>query len=774
MLKRFLPVLVLVMLVASIASMAQVDIHQIPELVKKAKGGDTLLIKNGTYSNVALILSGSGLPDKPIVIIAETPGKVLLTGNSYLKIGGNDIEVNGLYFTNGYAPAAVIEFRENNNKLATHCRVSNCLIDNYSKPERFSQDNWIVMWGKNNRFDHNTIGDKLNGGTVLIVNLDDERSRENFHLIDSNYFTGRSRLASNGGEMIRVGVSRYCLAASKTIIQDNLFERCNGEVEIISLKSGENIIRNNLFYECEGGLVLRHGENNTVANNIFLGNNKVYTGGIRVINPGHKIYNNLLIDLAGERFRSAFSVLNGVPNSPLNRYVQVKNAQIYRNSFINCRNIVFGAGKDAERTVAPENVSFTQNFIQYNGNRIYVDENKNGGVVFSDNFYKGKAALSKGFKHPSSVSYTSVTYRGKLYQLPVMMNAGVDLSALHWLNKGIGANWYAATDSVNTKDYQIINVKASEAEALPAMIAKANDNTIFELTDEGRYEIKSAITVKSKITVRSSASKKVELVYTGEKGINAFFIIENGGSLKVSNLNFNSAYKSYGDVQSAIVTTSRPMNKHYNLTVDSCVFYNFNESNYYCIRATKSTYADEVIIRNSVFRNNSGGAIDFSAEKDDKGIYNVERLEIQNCVFANNLSTAINVYRGGNDESTTGPTVVIDQCTFYNVDNREQGCVIKLIGVQTAAVTNSLFFNSGSGGRTVWFEEMGWDKILVDNCNFYQSGRVSSFYGKAKTPNNYMQKPLFVDVAKNNFNIQEIQSSKNISDSKIKNIGAKL
>jgi poly(beta-D-mannuronate) lyase len=258
-----------------------------------------------------------------------------------------------------------------------------------------------------------------------------------------------------------------------------------------------------------------------------------------------------------------------------------------------------------------------------------------------------------------------------------------------------------------------------------------------------------------------------------EKGIPAFFIIDNHGDLTVENIRFNSAYKSFGDVQSAITTSAKPMNRHYDLEVNGCEFYNFNESSYSCIRATKSTYADKVVIKNSVFRNNSGGGIDFSAEREDKGIYNVELLIIENCVFTNNLSTAINVYRGGNDESTTGPTVIIDHCTFNEVDNKEQGCVVKLIGVQTASITNSNFNKSGAGGRSIWFEEMSWDDLKVDHCNFYESGRIGSFYNKAAGPNIYSLQPSFIDPSKFNYNLSP-RSELNQKGSDGKQIGAKL
>jgi poly(beta-D-mannuronate) lyase len=117
------------------------------------------------------------------------------------------------------------------------------------------------------------------------------------------------------------------------------------------------------------------------------------------------------------------------------------------------------------------------------------------------------------------------------------------------------------------------------------------------------------------------------------------------------------------------------------------------------------------------------------------------------------LSTAINVYRGGNDESTTGPDVVIDHCTFNEVENRMQGCVVKLLGVQSASVTNCVFNNSGAGGRSIWFEEMSWDKLKVDYCNFYKSGRVGSFFNNVTGKHIYYNNPVFNDPSRYDFRL---------------------
>src|SRR5690606_32050403 len=216
-------------------------------------------------------------------------GKVIISGESTLKIAGEHLIIKGLHFKNGYTPDKdLIVFRLNNDNLANNCRLTETVIEDFSHPNRFKSENWIVLWGKNNRVDHCTFVDKLTAGPVLIAELNDERSQQNYHSVDHNYFKGRQRFGSNGGETIRIGVSRYSLTPSRTQIVDNYFERCNGEVEIVSIKSGENNISRNTFFECEGGLVLRHGSNNIVNANLFLGNNKPFTGGVRIVNPGHQ------------------------------------------------------------------------------------------------------------------------------------------------------------------------------------------------------------------------------------------------------------------------------------------------------------------------------------------------------------------------------------------------------------------------------------------------------------------------------------------------------
>jgi poly(beta-D-mannuronate) lyase len=119
-----------------------------------------------------------------------------------------------------------------------------------------------------------------------------------------------------------------------------------------------------LFYESAGTLTLRHGNDADVHGNFFIGNGLPSTGGIRVIGENHKVHDNYLQDLTGKGVSAAISIMDGLPNPELTSHWQVKNASIYNNVIINCKeSLNIGAGKNAERYLKAENTSFTGNII---------------------------------------------------------------------------------------------------------------------------------------------------------------------------------------------------------------------------------------------------------------------------------------------------------------------------------------------------------------------------------------------------------------------------
>ena len=152
---------------------------------------------------------------------------------------------------------------------------------------------------------------------------------------------------ANGAETIRIGTSDWSMYNSNCIVEYNYFEECDGEIETISNKSCENIYRYNTFYKSAGTLTLRHGNRCDVYGNYFFGANKESTGGVRIIGENHKVWNNYFANLTGGGYWSALSMVNGVPDSPLNRYFQVKNAVVAFNTFVNnSDNLDIGTGKN--------------------------------------------------------------------------------------------------------------------------------------------------------------------------------------------------------------------------------------------------------------------------------------------------------------------------------------------------------------------------------------------------------------------------------------------
>ncbi|ANH82877.1 alginate lyase [Niabella ginsenosidivorans] len=320
--------------------------------------GDTVLMLGTSWKDAQINFKGTGTEAKPVVLMAGQPGKLILSGNSNLKIDGHWLVVNGLYFTNGYSlNDDVIIF----SKTASHCRLTNTAIVNYNPPDKKTDYKWVSLYGSYNSVDHCELTGKEHQGTTLVVWLSDT---PNHHIIQNNYFGPRPPLGANGGESIRIGTSEWSMHDSYTLVQQNIFDRCDGEIEVISVKSCHNRIGENLFYECDGTVTLRHGNDNTVDSNYFIGNDQPNTGGIRIIGERHTVAGNYLYKTTGTDLRAAISIMNTFKDPKLNEYWQVKDAVIENNYIIHCKNaFVIGAGKNDKRTVAPESITIKNNYI---------------------------------------------------------------------------------------------------------------------------------------------------------------------------------------------------------------------------------------------------------------------------------------------------------------------------------------------------------------------------------------------------------------------------
>ena len=690
------------------------NIEQLNKLAAAAQPGDTIVLVNGTYRDANIRIYAKGTADNPIIIKAEESGKAYLEGKSNLEIAGEYVEVHGLYFRNGYSDKAVINYSLD-DEIANHCRITSCVIDNYNPDNRATSNAWVELYGKSNRFDHNTLINKQNGEATVIVQLNEERSQENNHSIDHNYFGHRPNYGSNGAETIRVGNSTYSLTSSQTQITDNWFEHCDGEVEHVSIKACDNLVARNVFYECAGELVLRHGNRNIVEKNVFIGNRKPQTGGIRIVNSDQIIRENYLENLKGKRFYAALAVMNAVPNPLPNRYHQVDNALIENNIFVRCEHVEFGVGADSERTVAPVNTVVKGNLFYYPEKAAIFEKHTDiSGISFIDNKYVASVGNAKinGFQSVKLEAAPSCT-------LPV-------------LKSECGASWYVDVKSgAETATGRTIIVE----EGLNSIIKATESATAYDtlvLKNGLQYLINQTLFVNKQMIIKSLEENKecAALRYTGKKGKTSMITIADGGNLQISGIEFNGmSHEGHARPMSGIAPAEK-MRGTYSVTVDGCAFHSFQESSFAGFKAVKNSFAELLAFNNCKFYNISGEGIGLGAEKNDDGKYSAENIVITNCLFDNILGCAVNVYRGGTDESTAGPFLIMDNCTFELSSNQERGATLRLIGVQTAHLSNLTFNNSGRGGAAIKFDECRWDDIILSNILYQNSGglRMNKLY----------------------------------------------
>ncbi|VVT21110.1 polysaccharide lyase 6 family protein [Erythrobacter sp. EC-HK427] len=654
--------------------------------------GDTIILADGEWRDFEIVLQGQGREEAPITLTAETMGGVILTGQSNLRIGGSHLVVSGLVFRDGHSPTGeVIAFRVDSETLAFNSRVTQVVIDHFSKPDRFDSDYWVALYGRNNRFDHNHLVGKTNAGVTLAVRLNTEDSRENNHRIDHNYFGPRPNLGSNGGETLRIGTSHFAEFNSNTIVENNIFDRCNGEVEIISVKAGGNLVRGNLFLESRGALTLRHGDGNVVERNVFLGNGVDHTGGIRVINRRQIVRENYMEGLRGDGFASALTVMNGVPNSPANRYVEVQFAEIENNSIHDSDRITFGAGADAERSVAPSDSTFGNNLLAGRAGARFVEVDAPvDGIRFAGNaLLAGEAAPELSFAKPADTRLERGA-NGLLYPVdPALAAVGAPRDLRVLALDEVGVDWYPKPAPEAAFGQSEMRAVPLSSAALIAAIGDTGESDTLLLAP-GTYVIDRTIPVERMVSLTGSSNGATIIEFARP----TLFELRENGALALHNLVIDGSQAPDSSANAVIRTASVPIRGNLRIALGHVLVRNLDiNRDFDVIAFGPSTLADRVDIRNSTFENISGSVVSAIAEADDQGRYNVEYLDISGSTFRNVRGPVAEVYRGGRDESTFGPHILISGSTLEAV-GAGAGASLELHGTQRTRILGNHFLGS--------------------------------------------------------------------------------
>ncbi len=700
--------------------------EELKAAIENATPGSTIVLANGTWKDAQIKFYGQGSEQSPIRLKAETPGKVFLEGQSYVHLGGKYLEVEGLHFRNGYSPGrGVIRFKIGKDSTAFHSRVTQTVIDGFTRPNRWENDRWVELYGQHNQFDHNYLSGKGNDGATFMVYHNGNENTNSYHQIVNNYFGPRPRKGGPRGETMRLGGSETSMTPGKVTVANNFFDRCNGEVEIISDKTNYNSFLNNVFYKCEGSLVMRHSDYTTVDGNLFIGDDDSdFYGGIRVINTGHWITNNYFYKIRGEEFRSPLALMNGIPKSSLNRYKQVTDVVVAYNTWVDCTSpFQVGVGQNkASKDVLPKSEirsakpirTLVANNLVYNtttdANPV-VNHDDISGITFKNNVLDNAGDLSDEFgvfDHqkiqmeqvndwlyvPSEKNTAlNTTHQGFDFEriaVDILSNSREKenrVGAIANLAKGkayaldksqYGPSWFSP--EAEKKAPTTHQIKAEEG-ALQKALEKAVSGDVIELLD-AEYSFANSLAITKEITFKAAANQKVVLNYLGSEATPAFEM-HPLGRLALENVTLNGTHSQY-----AFAPLKENMSSSYKLFVNNSTIQNFD----HLLLASRGSFADSIGIDNTRFIGAKNG---FVLAADQKGDYNAEMFSISNSSFENIDNNLIHFYRGGYDESTIGGVLTLVNNRFSNSGKKEKsGILIKTRGIINVLLEGNTFENN--------------------------------------------------------------------------------
>lgn len=367
--RRCLQLLLALMVLASPTTTAaatyEVDsLAALQARLSSAAPGDVIVMKDGVYTTAAPIaIDRKGAAGKPIRIVAKTPGGVTIAGSDGFDVAGTaaHVEIDGFLLTHASGKTQI-------RSGASHIRFTHNVF------ECAGDGAYITIAGDDTEIDRNEFRNKKTLGNMIDVRGAGSQIAQRVH-IHHNYFHDFTSPGpgTNGAETIRFGLSGLSMSKGLGMIEQNLFVRCIGENELISIKSGSNVIRDNTILDSPGAqLTLRHGNENVVSRNYLRG-----TEGIRIFGDRNKVVANVLEGNTG-----GIQIGNGgaevADGAPLTSHDRPDDTEISGNTFVNNTRHYFMTARDnglgAVRTL------FANNIIQGGGVAASIDGPYPGGV----------------------------------------------------------------------------------------------------------------------------------------------------------------------------------------------------------------------------------------------------------------------------------------------------------------------------------------------------------------------------------------------------------
>ncbi len=325
------------------------DVKSLDAALKDLRAGDLVEVAPGRYvTKATLRIRVMGTPDRSVVIRARDIGEVEIAGtHGFLVEKSSHVTVEGFRFTHSSNSKAV-EIK--NSSYVSISRNHFRLTEDVDE-----QTHWVYLAGESAQctISHNLFESKSQPG--CFVTLDGTRSADGETgqivrdvEVTGNHFRDIGPRIKNGKEAVRLGSSKLSMSHSGCVVRGNLFENCDGDPEVVSVKCCDATINENTFRDCQGGLCLRHGNRNRADANVFVCTaGKESVGGIRVYGTDHLVTNNVMFQLTGRGDEAPLVLSNGeTDEGPLDARFRPQRVLMAHNSLIDCVNSSIDIGYD--------------------------------------------------------------------------------------------------------------------------------------------------------------------------------------------------------------------------------------------------------------------------------------------------------------------------------------------------------------------------------------------------------------------------------------------
>jgi len=350
------------------------SIPALQQAIDKAKPGDIILLADGIYSAADQIkVSCIGTAAAPVTIAAQHKGAADISGKAGFSIisPATHVIIRDFRFTHQASGAR-------SASGTSFCHWLNNIFETPGKGE------YLTIAGSDHEIGYNTFRNKNSMGRVLAIRGEGSQVAERIHIHHNYFHDFPDQGGANGAETLQFGLSGFSLSTSNSIVEFNLFERCAGENELISVKASGVILRYNTIRDCPAQVTVRQGNHNQVYGNYFFN-----TPGLRFFGDDHFIFSNYFT-----RCNPAIMIGNGgaevADGAPLTSHDRPDRVLIAFNTLVdNIKNILQTPRKDG---LGSTYITVADNIIQ-GGDVAAAISGPNTNPVWKNNwFYKVKSA----------------------------------------------------------------------------------------------------------------------------------------------------------------------------------------------------------------------------------------------------------------------------------------------------------------------------------------------------------------------------------------------